>query len=174
MKSFSQLRTNQADLCRQAEDIVLLQDGKSTVMTDEDVRPQVNLLPTANMYIMNKNWTSENKQGRISSPLDARVRRLRANDRERRRIQSINGAMEALRRVIPDTQNNRKVTKLQLLKLAQNYIKYLSEVLQTTEVTPMQTSAYRITTQIDLDSHGYFQQADCDSFIANCFGHHSS
>ena len=64
-----------------------------------------------------------------SYPLDPRLRRIRANNRERRRIQAINDAMEALRRVIPNTNNKRKLTKLELLRLAQDYIRDLSETL---------------------------------------------
>lgn len=64
-----------------------------------------------------------------SYALDPRLRRIRANNRERRRIQAINDAMEALRKVIPNTDNKRKLTKLELLKLAQEYIRDLSEIL---------------------------------------------
>ena len=66
-----------------------------------------------------------------SYPLDPRMRRIRANNRERRRIQAINDAMEALRKVIPNTNNKRKLTKLELLKLAQDYIRDLTETLCT-------------------------------------------
>jgi len=64
-----------------------------------------------------------------SYPLDSRLRRIRANNRERRRIQAINDAMEALRKVIPNTNGKRKLTKLELLRLAQDYIRDLSEIL---------------------------------------------
>ena len=64
-----------------------------------------------------------------SYSLDPRLRRIRANSRERRRIQAINDAMEALRKVIPNTESKRKLTKLELLRLAQEYIRDLSEIL---------------------------------------------
>lgn len=69
------------------------------------------------------------KKSTRSFPLDPRLRRIRANNRERRRIQAINDAMEALRRVIPNTNNKRKLTKLELLRLAQDYIRDLSDIL---------------------------------------------
>ena len=58
-------------------------------------------------------------------------KRLRANDRERRRIQSINVAMNALKKAIPITQSKQKITKLKLLNIAQDYIRALSEALRT-------------------------------------------
>ena len=64
-----------------------------------------------------------------SCSLDPRLRRIRANNRERRRIQAINDAMEALRKVIPSTNKKRKLTKLELLRNAQDYIRDLSEIL---------------------------------------------
>lgn len=71
-----------------------------------------------------------------SNPLEPRLRRIRANNRERRRIQAINDAMEALRKVIPSTGNKRKLTKLELLRLAQDYIRDLSEMLCSDNSTP--------------------------------------
>lgn len=143
--------------------------SESYLIPDKD---EINLLESNDMYIVKDQLTSDvHTHGSISTPLDARLRRLRANDRERRRIQSINGAMEALRRVIPDTQNNRKVTKLQLLKLAQDYIRYLSDVLQTNTNNSMQASAYRISTstQMNIDQYGCYQSSSCEGFVADCF-----
>lgn len=84
--------------------------------------------------------------------LDSRTRRLRANDRERRRIQSINGAMEALRKAIPDTREKRKITKLQILRLAQRYIQTLTETLRTESQITQVTSDKNI-----LEFHGTHQ-----------------
>lgn len=72
---------------------------------------------------------SHQKKPAKSNPLEPRLRRIRANNRERRRIQAINDAMEALRKAIPNTNNKRKLTKLELLRLAQEYIRDLSEIL---------------------------------------------
>jgi len=135
-------------------------------------KDEVTLLESSDVYIVKDQLTSSDKHVRISTPLDARLRRLRANDRERRRIQSINGAMEALRRVVPDTQNNRKVTKLQLLKLAQDYIRYLSDVLQTNANNSMHASAYRISTstEMSIDPYVCYQHSTCgEHFMADCF-----
>lgn len=72
---------------------------------------------------------SPQRKSSKSNPLELRLRRIRANNRERRRIQAINDAMEALRKAIPSTNNKRKLTKLELLRLAQDYIRDLSEML---------------------------------------------
>lgn len=86
---------------------------------------------SCNKDVFYKTETTENspRKSNRSYPLDPRLRRIRANNRERRRIQAINDAMEALRRVIPNTNNKRKLTKLELLRLAQDYIRDLSEIL---------------------------------------------
>lgn len=170
MKSFKQFESTPAAL--RSDCFMVLPHSKPKDMTDITSSNEINLLPTTNMYTVKDELASDHTHERISSPLDARLRRLRANDRERRRIQSINGAMEALRRVIPDTRNNRKVTKLQLLKLAQDYIRYLSEVLQTSTNNPIQT-AYRLTasTPINIDSYGCYQPTACEHFVTGCFSH---
>ena len=101
--------------------------------------------------------------------LNAKIRRLRANDRERRRIQSINGAMEALRKVIPDTKHNTKITKLQLLRLAQDYIKTLSEILRSSNANSVAQemrfdvfSAYSPRNEVAFYSDNY--QEPCFSY----------
>nr|XP_047138578.1 neurogenin-1-like [Hydra vulgaris] len=61
----------------------------------------------------------------------SRIKRLRANDRERRRVHLINCAMESLRNVIPGMKEKRKITKLELLRAANRYIWLLDETLRT-------------------------------------------
>lgn len=64
--------------------------------------------------------------------LDAKKsgRRFRANDRERRRMDSLNGALDALKGCIPVPKSKKRMTKLHVLRLACNYIKELSELLE--------------------------------------------
>lgn len=64
-------------------------------------------------------------------PAHTKARRLRANDRERRRVHLINRGMDALRSVVPGLKDKRKLTKLELLKSAYNYIWLLDEALRT-------------------------------------------
>lgn len=58
-----------------------------------------------------------------------RLRRQRANDRERRRMKSLNGALNNLKRCIPLPKTKRRVTKLEILRIACNYIQDLWETL---------------------------------------------
>ena len=56
-------------------------------------------------------------------------RRFRANDRERRRMNSLNGALQALRGCVPLYHGKKRMTKLQILQFACTYINDLSEIL---------------------------------------------
>lgn len=56
-------------------------------------------------------------------------RRARANDRERSRMHGLNGALEQLRRHIPCFTNATRLSKIETLRLARNYIGALSDVL---------------------------------------------
>ncbi|XP_063300866.1 neurogenic differentiation factor 4 [Pelobates fuscus] len=65
-----------------------------------------------------------------------RVRRVKANARERSRMHGLNDALDNLRRVMPCYSKTQKLSKIETLRLARNYIWALSEVLdrgQTTE-----------------------------------------
>ena len=64
------------------------------------------------------------------------MKRLRANDRERRRVNLINSAMEMLRKVIPEVRERRKITKLELLRSANKYIWILQQSLLTGRTIP--------------------------------------
>ncbi|TKR64251.1 hypothetical protein L596_024819 [Steinernema carpocapsae] len=66
-------------------------------------------------------------------------RRKRANSRERKRMQSLNDALETLRQSLPQGSKNdeQKMTKIETLKTALNYIHDLSEALQQNPGHPM-------------------------------------
>ncbi|XP_065052292.1 protein lin-32-like [Rhopilema esculentum] len=68
---------------------------------------------------------------RVADAATLKVKRLRANDRERRRVNLINSAMEMLRKVIPELRERRKITKLELLRCANRYIWTLQQSLLT-------------------------------------------
>ncbi|XP_044013382.1 putative uncharacterized protein DDB_G0282133 [Aphidius gifuensis] len=59
-----------------------------------------------------------------------RKRRLAANARERRRMNSLNDAFDKLRDVVPSLGNDRKLSKFETLQMAQTYISALYELLQ--------------------------------------------
>ncbi len=56
-------------------------------------------------------------------------RRGKANDRERHRMHNLNSALDTLRSVLPTFPDDAKLTKIETLRFAHNYIWALSETL---------------------------------------------
>ncbi|XP_065331770.1 neurogenin-2 [Cloeon dipterum] len=63
-----------------------------------------------------------------------RVRRVKANDRERNRMHHLNHALDKLRCVLPTVPEDTKLTKIETLRFAHNYIWALSQTLGITDV----------------------------------------
>ncbi|XP_056277699.1 neurogenic differentiation factor 6-B isoform X1 [Pseudoliparis swirei] len=59
----------------------------------------------------------------------SKVRRHEANTRERSRMHGLNDALESLRKVVPCYSKTQKLSKIETLRLAKNYIWALSETL---------------------------------------------
>ncbi|MED6293910.1 hypothetical protein CHARACLAT_015391 [Characodon lateralis] len=59
-----------------------------------------------------------------------RVRRIKANARERSRMHGLNDALENLRNIMPCHSKTQKLSKIETLRLARNYICALSEALE--------------------------------------------
>ncbi|CAD5114964.1 unnamed protein product [Dimorphilus gyrociliatus] len=57
------------------------------------------------------------------------LRRLESNERERMRMHSLNDAFQGLREVIPHVKMSRKLSKIETLMLAKNYIMALTNVV---------------------------------------------
>ncbi|XP_067422538.1 neurogenin-1 [Emydura macquarii macquarii] len=57
-------------------------------------------------------------------------RRVKANDRERNRMHHLNAALDELRGVLPTFPEDTKLTKIETLRFAYNYIWALSETLR--------------------------------------------
>ena len=81
-----------------------------------------------------------------------RVRRVRANDRERKRMKSLNRALESLKKCIPVPQSKRRVTKLEVLRIACSYIRSLSETLND-----------------ESDSNAFFRNLGASDAVVNGF-----
>ncbi|XP_041654153.1 neurogenin-1 [Cheilinus undulatus] len=62
-------------------------------------------------------------------------RRMKANDRERNRMHNLNDALDALRRVLPAFPDETKLTKIETLRFAHNYIWALSETIRIADLT---------------------------------------
>ncbi|XP_048350513.1 class A basic helix-loop-helix protein 15 [Sphaerodactylus townsendi] len=60
---------------------------------------------------------------------DRRLRRLESNERERQRMHNLNNAFQALREVIPHVRAENKLSKIETLTLAKNYIKSLTSTI---------------------------------------------
>lgn len=59
-----------------------------------------------------------------------RSRRKKANDRERHRMHNLNSALDALRGVLPSFPDDAKLTKIETLRFAHNYIWALTQTLR--------------------------------------------
>lgn len=57
-------------------------------------------------------------------------RRTKANDRERHRMHNLNSALDALRSILPALPEDTKLTKIETLRFAHNYIWALTETLR--------------------------------------------
>ncbi|XP_007427561.1 neurogenin-3 [Python bivittatus] len=75
-----------------------------------------------------------------------RSRRMKANDRERNRMHNLNSALDALRGVLPTFPDDAKLTKIETLRFAHNYIWALTETLrladQSVPAGPTQEAAF--------------------------------
>lgn len=65
-----------------------------------------------------------------------RTRRLKANDRERNRMHMLNEALDRLRCVLPAFPEDTKLTKIETLRFAHNYISALSEAVTNIDEKP--------------------------------------
>lgn len=57
-------------------------------------------------------------------------RRMKANDRERHRMHNLNSALDELRSILPALPEDTKLTKIETLRFAHNYIWALTETLR--------------------------------------------
>jgi hypothetical protein len=63
-----------------------------------------------------------------------KVRRIKANGRERDRMKGLNEQLEVLRDTIPCFSLSQKLSKIETLRLAKNYIEALSEMIQNDNI----------------------------------------
>lgn len=63
------------------------------------------------------------------SAKERNVRRLESNERERQRMHKLNNAFQALREAIPHVRMDKKLSKIETLTLAKNYIKALTTII---------------------------------------------
>ncbi|XP_055026827.2 neurogenin-3 [Misgurnus anguillicaudatus] len=81
----------------------------------------------------NENTRTKNQRKRIPGKSQSKQRgnrRMKANDRERDRMHKLNSALDTLRSVLPTFPDDAKLTKIETLRFAHNYIWALSETLR--------------------------------------------
>ncbi|KAM9837193.1 class A basic helix-loop-helix protein 15 [Aulostomus maculatus] len=64
-----------------------------------------------------------------STTKERSIRRLESNERERQRMHKLNNAFQALREAIPHVKTDKKLSKIETLTLAKNYIKALTTII---------------------------------------------
>ncbi|XP_012260328.1 protein dimmed-like [Athalia rosae] len=75
------------------------------------------------------NFKSSRANSRTTTPRERTLRRLESNERERMRMHSLNDAFQSLREVIPHVSKERRLSKIETLTLAKNYIVALTDVI---------------------------------------------
>ncbi|TMS21939.1 class A basic helix-loop-helix protein 15 [Larimichthys crocea] len=69
------------------------------------------------------------RRRQYGSSKERSVRRLESNERERQRMHKLNNAFQALREAIPHVKTDKKLSKIETLTLAKNYIKSLTTII---------------------------------------------
>ncbi|XP_015514636.1 neurogenin-1 [Neodiprion pinetum] len=77
-----------------------------------------------------------------------RNRRIKANDRERHRMHTLNDALERLRLALPTFPEDTKLTKIETLRFAHNYIWALSQTLGKSEAGEITLNVGNVTVSI--------------------------
>ena len=75
--------------------------------------------------------TSEHDSINNCRPEQRKEKRLAANSRERKRMHTVNSAFDQLRELVPTYPSNRKLSKIDTLKLACAYINDLTSLLRS-------------------------------------------
>ncbi|CAH8866419.1 unnamed protein product [Trichobilharzia szidati] len=104
-------------------------------ITDSESNQYKTLTTSESITPTNTPVTQPKKRGPKKKPLtkerEARLknRRVRANARERSRMHGLNHALELLRRHVPTFSTSQRLSKIETLRLAKNYIRTLSQLL---------------------------------------------
>lgn len=96
-------------------------------------------------------------------------RRVKANDRERHRMHNLNSALDALRSILPALPDDAKLTKIETLRFAHNYIWALTETLRMADQRGHAVDSYlpvtshlQSPTSVSSAESGYLTSPDLD------------
>lgn len=119
--------------------------------------------------------TGRNRISRAKSPSQVlkikRTRRMKANDRERNRMHMLNEALDRLRCVLPAFPEDTKLTKIETLRFAHNYIGALSntlaniEKLKTDQNDSVIVDVGNVT--VSISNNGNFITKNCGDRVSN-------
>ena len=104
--------------------------GAGSSVNDEPVDKQKSrgVSGSGKQHQQQQNRKSARRKKGVSAR-ERNLRRLESNERERMRMHSLNDAFQELREVVPHVKLGRKLSKIETLKLAKNYIKALTNVI---------------------------------------------
>ncbi|XP_028289358.1 neurogenic differentiation factor 6-A [Parambassis ranga] len=113
-----------------------------------------------------------------------RLRRIEANARERNRMHGLNNALDSLRKVVPCYSKTQKLSKIETLRLAKNYIWALSEILSTGKRPELlmfvqtlckglsQPTTNLVAGCLQLNAHSLISEPSAESFSVYTAYHH--
>lgn len=99
-----------------------------------DFQPQTGTQTSTPIKAKRKYAQGKSRISRSQSPTQIqkirKYRRIKANDRERNRMHSLNEALERLRLTLPTFPEDTKLTKIETLRFAHNYIFALMQMVE--------------------------------------------
>ncbi|XP_012287960.1 neurogenin-1 [Orussus abietinus] len=109
-------------------------------------------IPTDLFSTAKEEKRKKSRNSRCKSPTQVlrlkRNRRIKANDRERHRMHTLNDALERLRMALPTFPEDTKLTKIETLRFAHNYIWALSQTLGNAESGEITVNVGNVTVSI--------------------------
>ena len=92
--------------------------------------------------------------GDIGTLMEVRNKRIQANSRERKRMHTVNSAFDQLRELVPTYPSNRKLSKIDTLRLACTYIQDLVSVLHQTRAMQSMQGDEMVQFPVYAESYG--------------------
>lgn len=123
LTNIEEIPLNYSEFCEPWGDTKLNQSTPKKVKLDPDLPKK-----PRKKYSTGKNRITRNKSPTQILKIK-KTRRIKANDRERNRMHMLNEALDRLRCVLPAFPEDTKLTKIETLRFAYNYIHALSQTL---------------------------------------------